>query len=117
MHMPLCVLPYTGDGIVPLISQDEDVLKKIVTLIDVINKLQNYSLLNTAILQVPDCRTFTHYQIDSDALPRPINENIEYPLTMLNFSLPSDIITNVTVTITSLAGVDLIFQNIAIRTL
>ncbi|XP_064391266.1 uncharacterized protein LOC135339062 isoform X3 [Halichondria panicea] len=90
----------TGDSIAPLISQNEDVLMKIVTLIDV----------------VPNCRNFTHYQIDSDALPGPITEIIQYPLTVLSFPLPSDIITNVTVTLTALGGVELIFQNIAIRT-
>ena len=53
---------------------------------------------------MPNCRNFTHYRIDSAALPSPITEIIQYPLTVLSFPLPSDIITNVTVTLTALGG-------------
>ncbi|XP_064391972.1 uncharacterized protein LOC135339659 isoform X2 [Halichondria panicea] len=85
----------TGSNVIPLIS---NVLKKIVHLGGM----------------VPNCTNFTSYQVTTDILV-PINKTIEDP-QMINFLLPTDQIINISVTLTSIMGVGLIFKDMLIRT-
>ncbi|XP_064391205.1 uncharacterized protein LOC135339015 isoform X3 [Halichondria panicea] len=89
----------SGGNVTPLISQGENVLRKIVYIGGM----------------VPNCTSFTSYQVISEILSAPIRKTIEDPL-MINFSLPTDQRTNICVTLTSIMGVHLIFQNIPIIT-
>ncbi|XP_064391556.1 uncharacterized protein LOC135339430 isoform X3 [Halichondria panicea] len=88
----------TDSNVIPLISQGGNVLKKIVHLGGM----------------VPNCTNFTSYQVTTDILV-PINKTIEDP-QMINFSLPTDQIINISVTLTSITGVRLIFKDMLIRT-
>ncbi len=63
--------------------------------------------------QVPNCTNFTSYQVNSDILSAPIHNTIE-DLRMINFSLPTDQIINISVTLTSIMGVHLIFKDMQI---
>ncbi|XP_064391038.1 uncharacterized protein LOC135338866 isoform X3 [Halichondria panicea] len=87
-----------NNNVAPLISQGGNVSRKIVNLGGM----------------VPNCTNFTSYQVTSDILA-PINKTIE-DLQMINFSLPTDRIINVSVTLTSITGVRLIFKDMLIKT-
>ncbi|XP_064391453.1 uncharacterized protein LOC135339303 [Halichondria panicea] len=87
-----------NNNVTSLISQGGNVLMKIVHLSGM----------------VPNCTNFTSYQLTSDILA-PINKTIEDP-HMISFSLPTDQIINISVTLTSITGVRLIFKDMLIRT-
>ena len=69
------------------------------------------------LLQIPSCTRFTRYRVDSDLLSTPINLPITDPLLFdgsLSFSLPTDKMTEYSVTLTDENGIDLVFENIPI---
>ena len=70
-------------------------------------------ICNDTLLQVPNCTTYTSVQVDLDLL---INKSVTDPqfVGLLTFSLPTDKVTEVTVTFTDINGIDLVFQNIPI---
>ncbi|XP_064391087.1 uncharacterized protein LOC135338914 isoform X2 [Halichondria panicea] len=68
---------------------------------------------------VPSCTQFTQYRVDSDLLTPSINLPITNPLLFdgsLSFSLPTDKMTEYSVTLTDENGIDLVFENIPIST-
>ncbi|XP_064391011.1 uncharacterized protein LOC135338850 isoform X2 [Halichondria panicea] len=68
---------------------------------------------------VPSCTKFTRYRVDSDLLTPSINLPITDPLLFdgsLSFSLPTDKMTEYSVTLTDENGIDLVFENIPIST-
>ncbi|XP_064391406.1 uncharacterized protein LOC135339205 isoform X2 [Halichondria panicea] len=68
---------------------------------------------------VPSCTRFTRYRVDSDLLTPSINLPITDPLLFdgtLSFSLPTDKMTEYSVTLTDENGIDLVFENIPIST-
>ncbi|XP_064390944.1 uncharacterized protein LOC135338765 isoform X4 [Halichondria panicea] len=83
-----------NNNVAPLISQGGNVLRKIVHLGDM----------------VPNCTNFTSYQVNTDVL-----EPIRDP-QVIYLSLPTDQIINISVTLTSITGVRLIFKDMLIRT-
>ncbi len=73
--------------------------------------------MHTNILQIPSCTRFTQYHVDSDLLTIPINLPITDPLLFdgsLSFSLPTDKMTEYSVTLTDENRIDLVFENIKI---
>ncbi|XP_064391360.1 uncharacterized protein LOC135339139 isoform X2 [Halichondria panicea] len=68
---------------------------------------------------VPSCTRFTRYRVDSDLLTPSIDLPITDPLLFdgsLSFSLPTDKMTEYSVTLTDENGIDLVFENISIST-
>ncbi|XP_064392042.1 uncharacterized protein LOC135339714 isoform X2 [Halichondria panicea] len=68
---------------------------------------------------IPSCTRFTRYRVDSDLLTPSINRSITDPLLFdgsLSFSLPTDKMTEYSVTLTDENGIDLMFENIKIST-
>ncbi len=71
----------------------------------------------TNVLQIPSCTRFTRYRVDSDLLTPSIDRSITDPLLFdgsLSFSLPTDKMTEYSVTLTDENGIDLVFENISI---
>ncbi|XP_064391332.1 uncharacterized protein LOC135339104 isoform X5 [Halichondria panicea] len=68
---------------------------------------------------IPSCTRFTRYRVDSDLLTPSIDRSITDPLLFdgsLSFSLPTDKMTEYSVTLTDENGIDLVFENVSIST-
>ncbi|XP_064391820.1 uncharacterized protein LOC135339596 [Halichondria panicea] len=67
---------------------------------------------------IPSCTRFTWYRVDSDLLTPSISGSITDSLFdgSLSFSLPTDKMTEYSVTLTDENGIDLVFENIKIST-
>ncbi|XP_064391238.1 uncharacterized protein LOC135339045 isoform X2 [Halichondria panicea] len=68
---------------------------------------------------VPSCTKFTRYRVDSDLLTPSIDRSITDPFLFdgsLSFSLPTDKMTEYSVTLTDENGIDFVFENIPIST-
>ncbi len=71
----------------------------------------------TYCLQIPNCTRFTRYRVDSDLLTPSINLPITDPLLFdgsLSFFLPTDKMTEYSVTLTDENVIDLVFEKIPI---
>ena len=66
------------------------------------------------LLQVPNCTSVTSEQLSAGALITLVNSSIDSPSVSITFLLPTDIMTEVTVTLTDIKEVDLVFENIQI---
>ncbi len=109
----LCLTTTTDNNIAPLISQGGNVLRKIVHLGSMVRYVLTVETFIQHTSQIPNCTSFTSYQVTSDMLLAPINKIIENP-EMIYFSLPTDRRTNISVTLTSIMGVRLIFKDMLI---
>ena len=102
-----------NNNVAPLISQGGNVLRKIVHLGGMVRYVLTVETFIQHTSQIPNCTSFTSYQVTSDILLAPINKIIENP-QMIYFSLPTDRRTNISVTLTSIMGVRLIFKDMLI---
>ncbi len=100
-------------GVTTVVSQGEDSEEKYVMFeAMVISLYYCISMVQLLFFQVPECTLFTLYRVEFGSLVGSQNGTLNASGNVsITFSLPTDILTSISVTLTAANGIDLMFES------